>query len=150
MLVPLYFGLKLIWIFYEAKFYFSDTCFLPFLQCFGFERHLPIENYDFYFGNFALFFLSSEHDLIFWTSLKLDISMLQITFTRMNEILDEAHGPNNRVNTNLENLSRHQTLNSILCLRIMSSHIVHKLGFVSDQKAICYVNIQLKNMLFEM
>ena len=65
-----------------------------------------------------LCFLSSEHDLIFWTSLKLEISMLQITFTRMNEILDETHGPNNRVNTNLENLARHQTLNSILSRRI--------------------------------
>ena len=40
MFVQLHFVLKLIWNFYEANFYYSDTGFLPFRCCFGMKRHL--------------------------------------------------------------------------------------------------------------
>ena len=42
MLFKYHFGVKPIWNFYEAKFYYNDTCFSPFRWCFAPERHLTI------------------------------------------------------------------------------------------------------------
>ena len=61
MFVKQHFGLNSIWNFYEAKIYYSDTCFLPFRLCFGLERHLAISIQKHVFQVLSLTQLKVKH-----------------------------------------------------------------------------------------